>query len=259
MKEGVTIAFNSLNSRHIPPPRIYYKHIVIHCLRCRDALPCVSTVVFILFILFSPVLAVSDYELKPFKLKELPPQKERKDPLETMRVVSTLKDPPKEQIKPHIGIRVGFPFIFGHNQGIIERKLLYFSLFWRDRFLGDDLFYEIDLSYFAYKNKVTVTAGMSETHNFPITFSVLYSLKLSRSLRVNPKAGVGYMLAYGTSTLLGDRFSSFLVAKPGLEMEWTLSRRFSIHLGGDMLMTLPLKGSGITFFVIPNVGLSYGF
>ncbi|GMT48907.1 MAG: hypothetical protein IEMM0008_0446 [bacterium] len=182
---------------------------------------------------------------------------------ESKRPKSVFKTLPEQATRPstssRMALRVGFPIIFGHNETVIQRKRLSFSLFWRDRFLGDDLYYEIDLSYFAYENKVTVTAGMSETHNFPITFNMLYSLKLSRFLRVNPTVGVGYMLAYGTSTLLGDRLSSFLVMKPALEMEWTLSRRFSIHLGGDMLMTVPLKGSGITYFLIPNMGVSYGF
>ncbi len=71
---------NLLNNRHVPPPKCY-KHIVISYLHGRNAIHGVSILIFVFFILFSPSLLVSDYELKPFKLKELPPQKEKKIPL----------------------------------------------------------------------------------------------------------------------------------------------------------------------------------
>ncbi len=70
------------------------------------------------------------YELKPFKLKILSSKEEVKDPLETMPGVSSLKDPPKRQIKSHIGFRSGFSIAFENDKNP-DFSLPYFSLTYR--------------------------------------------------------------------------------------------------------------------------------
>ncbi len=210
---------------------------------------------------------MSDYELVPFKLKELPPRKEPKDPLDTMRVVSTLKDPPKRQINPHMGFRLGYPFLLATLGDRSKTKLPYVSVFWRDRLFGQNVFYELDISYFSFKNKASVlgfinnipVATNAQSHALPVTANILYQLHLTDWLSLSPKAGLGYMPVYSRSPDNQTGFPSLLVMKPTLELEFILSKRISIHLENTLLVGLDMKGFDFSFFYIPNVGVSYGF
>ncbi len=76
---------NLLNSEQLPHPT---RNII-----CRDALPCVSTVVFILCILLSPSLGRSQYKLKPSKPKETLVQPKKKILILDRTDLSTEKSP----------------------------------------------------------------------------------------------------------------------------------------------------------------------
>ncbi|GMT49962.1 MAG: hypothetical protein IEMM0008_1501 [bacterium] len=129
------------------------------------------------------------------------------------------------------------------------------------------MFYELDISYFSFKNKASVlgfinnipVAIKTQSHALPVTANILYPFHLTDWLSLSPKAGVGYMPVYTQSPNNKTGFSSLLLMKPTLEIELKLSKSVSIHLENTLLVGLDMKGFDFSFFYISNVGVSFGF
>ncbi len=178
-----------------------------------------------------------------------------------MRVQSSLNEEVKKKTNHLIGVRVGYLIFFGHLKGTSKTKIPYISVFYRDNLSGGKWYYELDISYFVLRNEYTSVAISTTAHHLPMTLNVLYPLSVMGWLKLSPKMGVGYMPAYITSSnsLNGSRFSSFFIAKPGLELDINLSKRFSLHLENTFLFSWEIKDLDFTIFYIPNFGMSYKF
>ncbi len=187
---------------------------------------------------------------------------------ERKRPKSVFKSMPEPlPIPPRLGIKIGYPFIFGNLGDVTKAGLPYVSVSLRNPLFRTQFLYELDISYLNFKNDGTVFTFInsipvgtnSQSHAFPVTFSVLYPLSLSKAFSLNLKIGLGYMLTYTTSSQVENGFSSFLIGKPGFELEYRLSPSASIILENTLLMAVEARDFDITFFYIPNVGVSFDF
>ncbi len=196
-----------------------------------------------------------DYELSPFKLKELPPQREQKDPLETLRVQSTLKGgKPIQRYHHQIGVRVGYPFIFGTVGDFPSTILPYFALTYRYRFL------ELGLGY--YYSKVDTGKQVEKVHAFPLTLSLVWDIDLSRRVRMIPKFGGGFMLHQTQSSFLGRDTLRSIVIKPALDFAFGVSDSFYINVGAGFIIAQNVEstfGTNLSYFLIPTLGVTFHF
>ncbi len=158
-----------------------------------------------------------------------------------------------------VGLRLGYPFIFGRLGDAVSSNFLYFSIFWRNNLFTENLFYEFEIGYFAYKDKATLVGGSTTGHNFPITVAALYQFELTDRLTLYPKVGLGYMLSAISTEFLGSGMSSYLLGKVGLEVDFKLSNSFSIILENPLFIAAEVEGFDISFFYIPNLGVRYAF
>ncbi len=204
----------------------------------------------------SQVTAKSDdYELTPFKLKELPPQQEQKDPLETLKVQSSLKTgKPRQRYDHRIGLRGGYPFIFGTAGDIPSTILPYFGFTYRYRFL------EVELGY--YYSKLILGTQKENIHAFPLTLSLAWDIDLSPTIRMIPKLGGGFMLHQTSSAFLGSETLRSIIIKPALDFSFRLTDSFYINVGAGFIIAQNVEetfGKNLSYFLIPTLGVTFHF
>lgn len=173
----------------------------------------------------------------------------------------------------HIGVKGGYPMNFGNLAGKgVEAKLPYGAVVLR--YQGLRKFTEWEVGFFYVKAPITIeNAGVYDlpttdeyTFFFPVTVSIGYNLELFNGFNVSPKIGVGFMLGYTpVSTYINGRensafFSSYLIAKPGLEISYELFNNFAILVGADLITAMSFQSvEGLDFYFIPNAGMRLYF
>ncbi|GMT48542.1 MAG: hypothetical protein IEMM0008_0081 [bacterium] len=203
----------------------------------------------------------TDYELSPFKLKVLPPQKEKKDPLETMRVVST--DTPSRKRKSgrfELGIGGGPSiFVFGtqdkYNMGILPT--IYVNYFFR--FGSGELGIGLSAGFNIFSADGTTTS--SDNLVTPLQLDIRYVNRLSKSLQYFIRVSGGAALFLfreneGTNTSVVQNFNKFAkYYSGGLGLRYSLEKNYGI--GIEESFALFFEGSETRKAIIPSVLFLY--
>ncbi len=181
-----------------------------------------------------------------------------------MRVVSTLKDPPKRQVISHIGIRGGFPIIFGHIGGKTSFKLPYFGFTYKQNFgTSKIVFWEAELGYFAYQSKDTFIDSIKE-HAISITLSLVWDIPIGSDFYMYPKIGVGYMMLYSKTNIpnMKSGFGGAILLKPSLALGYEIAKDWRIVLDGTLMMAQDVKEhkfGNFDYYLIPSLGVTSRF
>ncbi len=232
--------------------------------------------VFILFILLvGPKSAYTrkkkaEFELVPFKLKELPPKKEQKDPLETMRVKNVRTDIERPRVHDEIGFKVGVTRALTGINGNSKLSIPFISLFYRPEGLNfsKSFFGELELAYFYLESSNSFASQVDvKVHTLMPFLSLGYKIEIADWYNLVAKLGIGASFQFVSRNITG--VSSFLqqfdrntvnilgVAKIALQNEWSLSKYTKLIIGADAFV--PFDPEGFILFLSPNAGLSYAF
>ncbi|HEO64665.1 MAG TPA: hypothetical protein ENI73_02240, partial [Spirochaetes bacterium] len=211
-----------------------------------------------------------EYELVPFKLKEKPPQKEQKDPLETMRVKNERTDIQRPKVHDEIGFKVGVTRALTGINGNSKLSIPFISLFYRPEGLNfsKSFFGELELAYFYLESSNSFASQVDvKVHTLMPFVSLGYRIGIADWYKLVAKLGVGVSFQFVSRDITG--VSSFLqqfdrntvnilgVAKIALQNEWTLSKYVKLIIGADAFV--PFDPEGFILFLSPNAGLSYAF
>ncbi len=211
-----------------------------------------------------------EFELVPFKLKELPPQKEKKDPLETMRVVNERTDIKRPKVHDEIGFKVGVTRALTGIDGSSKLSIPFISLFYRPEGLNfsPSFFGELELAYFYLESSSSFASQVDvKVHTIMPFVSLGYKIRIADWYKLVAKLGAGVSFQFVSRNITG--VSSFLqqfdrntvnilgVAKIALQNEWALSKYTKLIIGADAFV--PFDPNGFILFLSPNAGLSYVF
>ncbi len=209
----------------------------------------------ITFLLVYPEICVSDYELVPFKLKELPPKKSAGDPLETLRVINVRTDI-KRPVKSNrqIILRGGYPILFGSVKNQEESWIPFFSVGYKYNYL------EFELGYFGLNSKTNLLPNKRVSHLFPVTVSLVGDIHLSNKIIVSPKIGAGAMLTLTHANFSNSYYSTFALGKAAIEFSFRIGKHFYIKQENSLLIGQDLQEklvSNLHFYFIPSLAVSY--
>ncbi|GMT49203.1 MAG: hypothetical protein IEMM0008_0742 [bacterium] len=211
-----------------------------------------------------------EYELVPFKLKKLPPVREKKDPLETMRVINERTDIERPRVHDEIGFKVGFTRALTGIKGNSKLSIPFISLFYRPEGLNfsKSFFGELELAYFYLESSNSFASQVDvKVHTIMPFVSLGYKIRIADWYKLVAKLGIGASFQFVSRDITG--VSPFLqqfdrntvnihgVAKIALQNEWSLSKHTKLIIGADAFV--PFDPNGFILFLSPNAGLSYAF
>ncbi|GMT49494.1 MAG: hypothetical protein IEMM0008_1033 [bacterium] len=207
-----------------------------------------------------------DYELQPFKLKILPPQKNVADPLDSFRVVSTLKyTPRKKPSQHHIGLVFGYPFLF--NSGIdkvtkTNFPFVYIAANYRHTFFNSEsLFLDYELGYMDFGLKLNNNPIDFTVRNLSFTFSLVWRLRLANGVYLNPALGVGYRYLIIKVPNVSDTVHFFYI-RPMLTFSFDLADNIELSFGASLSANQDTQesfGKNTVYFLLPRTGIHYKF
>ncbi len=181
-----------------------------------------------------------------------------------MRVVNPLKASPKRQIISHIGIRGGFPIIFGHIGGKTAFKLPYFGFTYKQNFgTSKIVFWKAELGYLAYQSKDTFIDSIKE-HAIPIALSLVWDIPVGSNFYLYPKIGLGYMILYSKTNIpnMKSGVGGAILLKPSLALGYEIAKDWMIVLDSTLLVAQDVKEhkfGNFDYYLIPSPGVSYRF
>ncbi len=231
------------------------------------SIPLISLSLFLIFLSYS-VGGAKDYELQPFKLKELPPQKNVADPLDTFRVVSSLEGGPRKKLlKHHIGLWFGYPFAFGSDIDKITKTnfpFVYIAANYRHTFFNSkSLFLDYELGYMNFDIRTGGSSLDFTVHNLSFTLSLVWRLRLANGVYLNPALGLGYryLIIKVFNPTVTDTLHFFYI-RPMVTFSFDLADNVELSFGASLSAnqdTTESFGKNTIYFLLPRAGIHYKF
>ncbi len=159
-----------------------------------------------------------------------------------------------------ISFKVGGNFIYGHLKDEASMATPYFALTYRQNLTeSKTTAFELELGTFGIKNLYNTSKSIL----LPLSANIVWNIKLANWLYFNPKFGGGYMLFYTISDNKSNGFTNSIFLKPGFEVTFQFTERFSMYLDGQIMAVQLLDGTGflkeIDYYFTPNLAIRYRF
>ncbi len=245
------------------------KTLMTHPIKAFKAkpIPIILLSLFLIFVSYS-LGGAKDYELQPFKLKELPPRKQLADPLDSFLVVSSLKGGPQRKLlKHHIGLWFGYPFVCGSDiDKVIKTNVpfVYVAANYRHTFFNSQsLFLDYELGYMNFDLGINGNPSDFTIRNLSFTLSLVWRVRLANGVYLSPALGVGYqylIITVSTSSL-SDTLHFFYI-RPMLTFSFDLADNVELSFGASLSANQNTRNSfakNIVYFLLPRMGIHYKF
>lgn len=165
-------------------------------------------------------------------------------------------------------IKLGGDFqwgLWGDDYGIVTP---YIGIAWKGVQLRESNWYsEYEFGYFMMQAKTegptstTVTPSpidtiTTTTHSFPFTVSIVRPITLFSNFKLTPKAGIGFMSFYTSSTNGNSGFTNFFITKAALEIRYQLNNFLDILIDNSLIVSFSDSHS---YYYIPSLGVALKF